>query len=115
MQIASACIAALLAVTKQIKTLTRIALFCMSTVSQPQQAALRGYVFEQLAHMMLVRGGRFKCRMLGASGAGQEFELALPLAEVNTSRVGRRRASRLGTIWRTTVCPPRQIRQPLTR
>ena len=91
--------------------MAQVALFCMTTANQRQQAVLRGYWHEQLCHIMLVGGGKFRCRMLGTDGVGQEFYLHLPPAEV----VGFHSAKQAGEQTQpnlTTYCLPEAPNHP---
>lgn len=53
-----------------------IARLCMMSSGTRKLAATRGYWFEHLAHIKLMDGGTFKCRLLGQQAA--EFLLKLP-------------------------------------
>lgn len=76
---ASPYVAALLSVTMGKIEAMDVALYCMSSSGQLEEETKRGYWFEYLAHILLVVGGRFQCRLVSQKF---DFELTLPPSTV---------------------------------
>ena len=56
----------------------KVVSFILSTIGEVETAAVRGYWFEAVCHMIISGGGEFACRWLDTE---EEFKLKLPMAQ----------------------------------
>ena len=63
--------------TLRLHNVFKVVSFILSTTGEVETAALRGYWFEAVSHMIISSGGVFACRWLDT---GEEFNLKLPMA-----------------------------------
>ena len=66
----------------RLENILKVISFILSYTEEVEVAALRGYWFETLSHMIISSGGIFNCRYLG--GASEEFQLKLSEGEFCT-------------------------------
>ena len=100
---ASPLVASLVCLSLGMRETEEIAKLCMMSSSHVTLATTRGYWFEHLAHMKLLQGGSFKCRLLGKQV--DEFQLVFPRSTLSMFNSNKEAAEKVNAEC-TAYCRP---------